>query len=264
MRVGILLASVSMIAACSAGSDNKTPSPSPDVYQLIMADDPMACAAEDAIETAISAASDEYTKMITAGAEKIKVDTVSATNIDKSIHQISCRATAHYQTFLNGIQSRLIEYKLRPALDEEGNYVAEIADAESVASIVQAHALWWQESQNPTDNGAEESAQETQNGSLTTAAGGNQEKTCNARVLHDVSPVGNPDYVMKKGTIWQDVTQFWRTKATGETKFCAHGDSCYPAQIVVDGQTTDAFKLLNCSVAAEGEDDGEEILYSTG
>ncbi len=89
------------------------------------------------------------------------------------------------------------------------------------------------------------------------------EDICNARVLRDVTALEHPETKMVAGSVWNDVTQFWRNQRTGETRFCAHGDYCYPAQITVDGQTVDTIKLINCVVRDRGgqaEADGDYLF----
>lgn len=90
------------------------------------------------------------------------------------------------------------------------------------------------------------------------------EDICSARILRDVAAADNPDAKMKAGEIWRDVTQFWQNKRTGETRFCAHGDYCFPARTTVDGQTVDTIKLLNCVVRDRGgeEDENGDYLFS--
>ena len=94
------------------------------------------------------------------------------------------------------------------------------------------------------------------------ADGVTKKDICRASVLQDVAAIEDPSSIMKAGESYDDVTQFWKNKKTGDTRYCAHGGYCYPSQVVVNGQKVDAIKLQNCSVQGEGEDDGEDILYS--
>ena len=88
-----------------------------------------------------------------------------------------------------------------------------------------------------------------------------RDKLCDADVLYEVASIENPSSKMEAGTTFDTVTQFWRNKQTGETRFCQHGGYCYPSHVVVSGRKVEAIRLRNCSVGKQGEDDGEDILY---
>lgn len=84
---------------------------------------------------------------------------------------------------------------------------------------------------------------------------------CRARVLEDVRAIQDSSSVMRKGTIWPNVTQFWRNPKTGATWFCAHGDYCYPATVKRAGKAVPAIKLTNCSVRQVVSKMDGELLY---
>lgn len=85
-------------------------------------------------------------------------------------------------------------------------------------------------------------------------------QTCKALALLDVVAIEDPSAILKHGTILDDVTEYRvlekrsagvpdpQASRIGVGEFCAHGDYCYPAEIVKDGRTVEALKLINCRI----------------
>jgi hypothetical protein len=85
---------------------------------------------------------------------------------------------------------------------------------------------------------------------------------CEAVALRDVPALGNPDSILKKGSIDESITQFRVNKRTGETSFCSHGGYCYPTHTMVGGGKFQALKMTNCTVDAEGiQEPGDDSIY---
>lgn len=230
----------------------------------IAADDPKACAAVDAIRTALNAANQEYGQALSNGMTEIRVDTVSATGINKDIHEISCSATGYAKfPFVDGEGSFPIIYKLRPSLDQGGGFVAEIAANPLVRQMVANHILWWKRQNIPNQAGE----QSVGNGPVSMADasirpdGVKETDICRATVLHQVASIEDPSSKMEPGEAYNDVTQFIRNKKTGETRFCQHGGYCYPSHVTLNQQKVEAIRLNNCSVGRRDSDDGEDIYY---
>src|SRR5262249_12945164 len=88
------------------------------------------------------------------------------------------------------------------------------------------------------------------------------EDICKAIALRDIPSVDNPDAILKAGTYQKAVTQYRLDKKTGIASFCAHGGSCYPVFLTVDGKKTEALRLENCTVEKKKDyEDDEEITY---
>lgn len=91
---------------------------------------------------------------------------------------------------------------------------------------------------------------------------------CRARVLVNVGSHDGENFdgqgSMKKGEIWNNVTQFHLNKKTDTGIFCAHGDYCYPSHVAVAGKKVPAIQLLNCKIKGPVARDGDEEEYYVG
>src|SRR5579871_4720289 len=74
---------------------------------------------------------------------------------------------------------------------------------------------------------------------------------CKAVALRDVAAVDNPEAILKAGAFQLAVTEYRVDKKTGIASFCAHGGSCYPVSVTVDGKKVEALRLVNCTVAKQ-------------
>lgn len=86
---------------------------------------------------------------------------------------------------------------------------------------------------------------------------------CKAAVLVDVPSFGSPSsIVFRKGETMDAITQYNVEKATGETSFCAHGGSCCPTHVTLNGKKVEALKLLNCTIGSVAWEDEDTISRS--
>jgi hypothetical protein len=91
---------------------------------------------------------------------------------------------------------------------------------------------------------------------------------CRATVLHDVRAVEPSDMggeafetSLKKGEDFDGITQYFKDTRTGETALCAHGSSCFPTHVKVDGKRVEALRLENCNpVNPEKSEDEPHML----
>lgn len=100
--------------------------PAERISSLLMDNDPSVCAEDTAIQTALSTANGDYSSYLQNGGDKIRVDAISATEIKKDIHEITCSSTIHYKPTDNQELSQSFRYKLRPNLGEGRGFVAEV------------------------------------------------------------------------------------------------------------------------------------------
>lgn len=227
---------------------------------MINTDDARACASPEAIETAFNAANREYQSFRQQGMPAVRVDTISATDINKDIHEITCQATGHYK--IKGLDediSAFIVYKLRPSLDKTGTFIVETGG--NTGGIAASQIRWWSAEISERSPLLQNSISPMANADESASSEGD-EKVCSANVLHEVSSVEDPTSKMSKGEVFDYVTQFWRVKKTGDGKFCQKGGYCYPSDIYLNGKKTEAIKLINCSIGSQRSDDEDEILFS--
>jgi hypothetical protein len=152
MRAITILLLATMLAACGVASNGNNGQVQVNVHDLIMADDMQACVVPEAIVTALSAADGTYALLLSKGMPAIRVDTVSATELNKDVHELTCSATAHFHAPLdNSEHEQDLVYKLRPALDPNGGYVAEISAVGPVKVMIGAHVMWWEQSRKSGD-----------------------------------------------------------------------------------------------------------------
>lgn len=254
---------VACCAACSQqSSEGAQVDARQDVQALIKADDPTACASPDAIRTALAAADAEYGKAVANGMPAIRADAVSATGVNKDIHEITCSATGHVKSG-ESEQSFSMVYTLRPALDQGGGYIAEIEASPDLRQRVYDHIHRWAQQNASKQEVVPDETDAATNASEAAAGpdGIKKEDICNAEVLQQVASVDDPTSKMDPGESYDDVTQFWRNKQTGETSFCQHGGHCYPSHVIINGQKTEAIRLKNCAVGGQVSEDDEDILY---
>lgn len=264
MRLYLTISLALLATACSQQSSQQNQIEAKvDLPALIAADDPTACASPEAIATALNAADQEYGNAVAKGMPAIRTDTVSATGINKDIHEITCSANGHARSaFSENEQSFPMVYKLRPALDQGGGFVAEIAAIPQVRQAISSHILWWNRQNAPEPAGEpQEEAATNSTEEATGPDGVKKADICKAEVLQEVASSEDPSSKMKPGEAYDDVTQFWRNKATGETRFCQHGGYCYPSHVSVNGQKVEAIRLTNCSVRGQVSEDEEDVLY---
>ncbi|RYD84202.1 MAG: hypothetical protein EOP84_06160, partial [Verrucomicrobiaceae bacterium] len=135
----LVLISLAVLAGCKTQSEQAANTT--DVAAMVKADDPAACANPLAITTALAAAHRPYRDAVDKGMPAVRFDTISATGVDKQIHEITCSATAHVEVPLE--QSFSIKYKLRPSLDAGGGFVAEVFAEKSFADALAWNVLSW-------------------------------------------------------------------------------------------------------------------------
>lgn len=142
-------------ALSDALSEALVDEPARDVAALIGANNPKACANEAAIHAALGAAHGNYEAYLSAGGPQIIVDTISAREIDKSVHEITCSGILNYNVG-DTDQTAQIIYKLRPSLGEGGGFIAETKRTNAVQAAMNLHINGWylthQVSSNPTDD----------------------------------------------------------------------------------------------------------------
>lgn len=138
-----------------------TPQPDPivkasDTRSLIMDDDPRACAAKDALKSVMESVSVEYKRAQENGMPPVPVNTISATSIDKDIHQINCEALIYPNIPGNSTSGIPLRYSLRPSLDEGGNYLWSFKMEEGLYALAN-YTLYW--TQNESRQGAAETGE---------------------------------------------------------------------------------------------------------
>lgn len=124
--------------------DTESADPARDVASLLERDDPAACANQTAIDTALAAANRDYTSYLENGGQRLGVDTISATAVDKDIHEITCSSVIHYRMTSDKEFSLPFRFKLRPMLgDGPRNFVAEAFGGREAWAAVMWHMAWW-------------------------------------------------------------------------------------------------------------------------
>lgn len=124
--------------------DTVSVDPARDVTSLLERNDPAACANQTAIDTAFAAANRDYTSYLENGGQRLGVDTISATAIDKDIHEITCSSMIHYRMTSDKEFSVPFRFKLRPMLGEgPRNFVAEAFGGREAWAAVMWHMAWW-------------------------------------------------------------------------------------------------------------------------
>lgn len=268
----LLLSAILAVGACSsAQSDGNAAAPADNVATLLAGNEPRACAVPEAINTALAAANNDYHAFIAEGGDSIRVDTISAAEIKKDIHEITCKAVAHYRTLFTGdrVLNQPFEYKLRPSLDDTSTFIVEVPDVREIAGGISLHIAWWRIGKNAAAKPPQEDTEEYTEQSSSTNTSESKEHPaassggeCSARVLRQVSALEDRESTMPVGETYSSVTQFWRNTKTGDTWFCAHGDYCYPSHVVKDGQRVEAIRLTNCRIGNEVSRDGDEVMYA--
>ena len=129
----------------SCGSAPAPTGATENVATLLLKDDPAACAIAEAVDAAIASANRQYVDYLQNGGAKIRTDTISATNIQTDIHEITCSAVIHNRIAdRDDEQSRPFAFKLRPTLGKEaGGFVAEIPDIRGASIAVVNQIAWW-------------------------------------------------------------------------------------------------------------------------
>lgn len=124
--------------------DTVSVDPTRDVATLLERNDPAACANQTAIDTALAVAHRDYTSYIENGGQRLRVDTVSATAVDKDIHEITCSSMIHYRMTNDDEFSLPFRFKLRPMLGNgPRNFVAEAFGGREAWAAVMWHMAWW-------------------------------------------------------------------------------------------------------------------------
>ena len=134
----MLFTSVTLIlTGCKSETDR---SPIVNVASLLSHDDPKACAADTVIQTALRAANRDYGSFIERGGEAVKVTTISATHINKDIHEVTCNAVMNYKMGGEGsIWQVPIAYKISPALDTEDSFVVAMLNPNPMKIALMSH-----------------------------------------------------------------------------------------------------------------------------
>ena len=257
----IVLVSMTTLA-CTQQSKNDQQKTQDVVKNLIVANDPTACASPEAISTVFSIVSSGYGQAMMNGMPPISVRAISATGVNNDIHEISCSARGHSRSPYSDVeQSFALYYKLRPALDQEG-FVADVLATPIVKERIATHIFWWNSQNNQTQSTPVPNDDVQPAISDSTTSGKELEQdTCDASVLRDVAAVEDPSSKMKAGELWSDVTQYWRDSRTGEAKFCAHGGYCYPTHVRLKDQKVEAIRLNNCSIRDRVNEYDGQTLY---
>lgn len=124
--------------------DTVTADPASDVASLLEKNDPAVCANQTAIDTALGAANRDYASYLESGGQRLAVDTISATAVDKDIHEVMCSSVIHYRMSDDTEFSRRFDFKLRPMLGSSSpNFVAEAFGGRSTWAAVMWHMAWW-------------------------------------------------------------------------------------------------------------------------
>ena len=152
-------------------ADSVSIDPVRDVASLLEKNDPAACANPTAIDTALAATHRDYTSYIQNGGKRLGVDTISATAVDKDIHEITCSSMIHYRMTNDKEFSLPFRFKLRPMLGNGSpNFVAEAFGGREAWAAVMWHMAWWNTGQKePVSKAAAPTATESQNASPTAA-----------------------------------------------------------------------------------------------
>lgn len=143
-------------------ADTVAPDPAKRVSSLLMDNDPSACAEDEAIQTALGAANRDYLPYLQNGGEKVRVDTISATEIKKDIHEITCSSVIHYRLTNEKGLSNPFKFKLRPMVGGEGaSFVAEVPSVRMVSTAIWLHMSWWENEQKAASAADEPTADGT-------------------------------------------------------------------------------------------------------
>jgi hypothetical protein len=142
MRKLILGCAMSLVlAACETQVDTAAPDASA-VTAMLKSNDPSVCGVGEVQTTALNAAANDYQDFINKGGKPIKFTVVSATDMNKDIHEVTCSAELDsdhpFKSIDNGNRMGAITYKVRPALDGENQYIVETL-GDNVAGLILLH-----------------------------------------------------------------------------------------------------------------------------
>lgn len=139
----ILLISTLALAGCEiANVDNSAAPAKDDVPSLLASNDPRVCAHGDVKTTVLANALPEYQGFLTQGGNPLVFDTISASDTNPAIHEVSCNANLGSST--PGLNPKLsIAYMVRPSLDGDGSFIVSLAMAGVVKDYVQSHVSYW-------------------------------------------------------------------------------------------------------------------------
>lgn len=261
LRSFLGIAAMACLVSCSADKEQANDA-LPDAATLLNNNDPRVCASQEVLDNILGAINEAYPQYLADGGVPIRVDMISADEIKPDIHEIACNAQGHFKSKeWEGERQHNLSWRLRPALEDKNSYIYQVSNPFPASVMLASHMALFKEQpaeQPSVEDAAVESASNDQ--SLQSAP-----DSCNASVLYDVMAIQQESSVMKAGTIWPNVTQFWKNHDGSSSWFCAHGDYCYPAQVTLNGQKVDAIKLLNCSVSEQGApDESGDVLFSVG
>ena len=140
MRTLFLTGLLLGLSACGTGVETER-----STYEMLLAGDPSACAAEGVIDGAIGAISGSYESAIEEGMPSFPADQVTATAMNKDINEVSCQAKI---TNLSSLfqKGALLKFTLRPSLDEPGQVSVEAHYEKWVPVAIETEISNWRDS----------------------------------------------------------------------------------------------------------------------
>jgi hypothetical protein len=119
-------------------------------HDMLMAGDPAVCAADGMVDNAIGVISKEYKAAIEEGMPSFPAEQVTATGINKDIHEVNCQAKIPNLSFLFN-QGAIIKYTLRPSLESEGEVSIHVQFDAWVPVAIQTDVTEWREASRQED-----------------------------------------------------------------------------------------------------------------
>ena len=160
MRPTLTILTVGFLAACSGANGDEIDS----TRQMLEADDPKVCADTDVQNTALALVNNEYMTYLEDGGQRLRFEAVSATGIDKDIHQVSCSANVRMQApHVRFDAIRQIAYLVRPALDDEDGYILEVERDNELGFTLSSVISQYEEMQSERRHQEDEQSEGAQN-----------------------------------------------------------------------------------------------------
>jgi hypothetical protein len=254
MRVSIILLMGVACYGCGSPKGKVSPAEGSDVHSLLLANDLKVCTAGEVMKVAFNAADSRYNQALAEGMSALRTDSVSAEGVDKDVHQVICSANAYGKNPYTDDENKFrVMYRVRPSLDKEGSFVAEILAAEEVRRRIATHLDWWVASKRQQYGGQRQLSSEVANPDQSDDQ--SQSKPCKANVVREVAALEDPDSHLPLG-LTEDLSQV-RQEGREELRqsICFKGGYCYPTHVNVDGKQIEAINLDSCVFELISSDD---------
>jgi hypothetical protein len=253
MRVAVICLPLALACyGCQSSDDGPTKIDASSISDLLLADDPKVCAESDVVRIAFNAADSRYSNAIASKMPPIRVDTVSATAINKDIHEVTCSANAYAKSRF-GVNEFIfpIIYRVRPSLDKGGTFVSEILGAPLTKNRITEHLNWWAVQSAPQSSSEEISLDgQDEDRAINKSA---SSEPCTAPILHRVAAIEDPESYLEVGRT-DVISQVQRKKPNLEDSACFKGGYCYPEWVHIKGKAIRAIDLDACDLQPMSED----------